>query len=720
MKKNHQVKKIQTGLLILLLLFKIYPVFAQPENLNVLDRWIDWSDSKNMLTHHLNSQAFALLDERDKEITGLKTKEDWIARQQKVRKILMNIVGPFPEKTALNAKVSGVVKKDGFRIEKILFESMPGLYVTAALFIPDGKFKNKPAIIHVSGHGFPAFRSAGNQKQIYNLVRKGFIVFALDPLGQGERIQYWDDDKKVSRIGSSPTAEHGYFGDPMFLSGISPIRYFVWDGIRAVDYLLTRKEVDPERIGIFGCSGGGTQTTFIAALDERIKAAAPGCYITGYRRLLESIGPQDAEQILYHGILHGITHADLLELRAPKPLLISSTTRDFFSIQGAIETYNEVKRVYKAFGKEENVNQVYDDAGHGFHNTITDVYAFFQNIFDLPGSAEEEEDFEGFKPEDLQVTASGQLSTSFGGKLAFNIHKEEAQKLMTKIDDSRISTNKHLLSVLENAKQLSGYITPPDEVKPVFRGRYQRDGYSVEMHALHGEGNCIIPLLLFMPENQGKFPAVIYLHPSGKITDAAAGGKIEQLVKKGYIVAAPDLTGIGEVKDNSNRTEYIALMIGRSVIGIQAGDVTRVVNFLKDRPNVDQHQIGAVAFDELCPSLLHAAAFDKSINSVALIGSLISYNTLVMNESYNKQFLTNYVAGILTAYDLPDLIGIIAPAKIALVDLQDQMKQTVSKEILDKELSFPRRVYSEKNVPGNCKIITGTDELHSVIDWCFK
>ena len=229
----------------------------------------------------------------------------------------MNTVGPFPEKTPLNAKVTGVVKKDGFRIEKVIYESMPNVYVTACLFIPDGKAKNRPAIIQVSGHGFPAFRSPGTQKQLYNLVKRGFIVFAIDPFGQGERLQYWDDVKKVSMMGTSPTSEHSYFGNQMFISGISPIRYFIWDGIRGVDYLLTRKEVDPERIGIFGCSGGGTQTTFIAALDERIKAAVPGCYITGFRRLLESIGPQDAEQNLYHGVLNGITHADLLEVRAP-------------------------------------------------------------------------------------------------------------------------------------------------------------------------------------------------------------------------------------------------------------------------------------------------------------------------------------------------------------------------------------------------------------------
>jgi dienelactone hydrolase len=335
-----------------------------------------------MLIRYLNKQAFEYLDARDKEIEGLSDMSDWVERQKKVKNILSETIGPFPEKTPLNAQVTGIVQKDGFRIEKVVYESMPGFYVTAAMLIPDGEIRQRPAIIQVSGHGFAAFRSVTNQNYIYNLARKGFVVFAIDPIGQGERIQYWDDEKKGSKVGSSPVDEHSYFGNQMFYAGISPIRYFTWDGIRGVDYLLTREEVDPGRIGIFGCSGGGTQAVFIAAFDERIAALAPGCYITGFRRLLESIGLQDAEQNIYRGIKHGITHADLLQVRAPRPLLISSTTRDYFSIQGAIETYQEVLKTYRAFGKEENISHVTDDAGHGFHNTITDVYAFFQNVFE--------------------------------------------------------------------------------------------------------------------------------------------------------------------------------------------------------------------------------------------------------------------------------------------------------------------------------------------------
>ena len=142
----------------------------------------------------------------------------------------MEIVGPFPEKTPLNAKVTGVVKKDGYRIEKILYESIPGFYVTGCLFVPDKAKVNNPAILFVSGHTQDAFRYDAYQVMILNLVKKGFIVFAIDPISQGERIQLYDPEKNASFIGPT-TREHSYLGHQCFISGVSLARYFIWDGI---------------------------------------------------------------------------------------------------------------------------------------------------------------------------------------------------------------------------------------------------------------------------------------------------------------------------------------------------------------------------------------------------------------------------------------------------------------------------------------------------------
>lgn len=216
------------------------------------------------------------------------------------------------------------------------------------MFVPEGHKKREkaPVVIYCSGHSEEGYRNAIYMHIIVNLVKKGFIVFAFDPVGQWERLEYFDPKTGKSIVGG-PTTEHSYPGAQAFITGSSQARYMIWNGIRAVDYLLTRKEVDPARIGITGRSGGGTQSAYIAAMDDRIYAAAPENYLTNFTRLLQTIGPQDAEQNMFNAIIRGIDHGDFLLVRAPKPALMITTTRDMFSIQGVLETEKEVAAIYK-------------------------------------------------------------------------------------------------------------------------------------------------------------------------------------------------------------------------------------------------------------------------------------------------------------------------------------------------------------------------------------
>ena len=712
-------------------------VFGQQEDLRILDKWINWKDSDHMLINFLNRQAFDYLDMRDEEVSNLKTGTDWLKRQKKVKDILMKTVGPFPEKTPLNPRVTGVLQKDGYRVEKIIIESMPKFYVTGCLFIPDGLKGRAPAILKVIGHSQESFRAEGYQNVILNLVEKGFIVFAIDPIGQGENVQYYDPSLKFSSVGYS-VIEHSYFGNQCFLSGVSCARYFIWDGIRSIDYLLTRNEVDPERIGVTGLSGGGTISSYLCAFDQRIKAAVPMDWPNASRRLVESNGAQDAESDIYLQFRNGITFADLLELRAPKPTLMVFTTRDYLSIQGAREAYKEIKKAYKAFGKEENIQMSEDDNEHHFTRKNNEAaYAFFQKHLNLPGDPAEKK-VGILTREELTVTPTGQISTYLGGENVTSLNMKETEKFINKIDNSRKNIEEHLDKVKIKAKEISGYADPLCDTEPVFCGRYARDGYSVEMYVLQGEKDYVIPLLLFVPKGKGRFPAVIYIHPDGKSADASVGGEIEKIVKKGYIVAAPDLLGIGETKTDPAvrpfKDDMVGVLIGRSVVGIQAGDIVRVANFLKTRDNVDEETIGAFAVDEMCLPLLHAAAFDESIKNIGLSGSLISYRSIVMNQAYKVDIIkrsddywhpvevdfASGIAGVLTAYDLPDLIGCIAPRKVVLAGLKNQMLLPASEELTGKEMAFPRSVYSYKNAAGNLRIISSYASPVSLVDWGFE
>lgn len=710
---------IKAGCFLLLIMFASHSVFSQEENLNLFHNWIEWADGKNMLVRDLNRQAFALLDERDKKIAALKTKERWLSRQKDIRDVLFKTVGAFPEKTPLNARILSSIKKDKYKIEKIVYESMPGFYVTGCLFLPDNIKGKTPSILYVNGHSPASFRLEAYQLMIINLVKKGFVVFAIDPLGQAERIQYYDPKTNASLLAEETTVEHTYAGTQCLISGGSLAKYFIWDGIRAIDYLLTRQEVDPSNIGITGQSGGGTQSCYIFAFDKRIKAAAPVDFVIGFRRLLESLGPQDAEQNLFHGLKNGLSHGDFLEVRAPSPVLISAGTRDFFSIQGARETFAEIRKAYRSFNKETNAQYQEDDIGHGYSVKIREgVIAFFQKHLNLPGDPKDEA-VDILTAAELMVTPTGNVTSSFkDAETVHTINKKQTEQLMNRIQMSRNDEDIHLNKVQLKAKQISGFIVPNEEVKSVFRGRYKREGYSVEMYALHGEGNYVIPLLLFVPQNGNKFSSIVYLNPKGKSTDAEIGGKMEQLARQGYLVAAPDVIGTGETASGNEST--LAMLSGRSIVGIQAGDVIRVANFLKKRDDIDPQKITGIAYDEMCPTLLHTAAFDKSLQSVSLIGSLVSYRCVVMNQFYDAGFCANAVPGALTAYDMVDLMASMAPRKIFLSELKDQMKKLAPRELVDEDILFARSVYSRKNVSQNLNISFSHDDIGSIVAWSYK
>jgi dienelactone hydrolase len=573
-----------------------------------------------------------------------------------------------------------------------------------------------------------------------NLAKKGILVFAIDPPGQGEHVQYYDPEIKFSSIGYS-VVEHCYFGNQCFLSGSSCAKYFIWDGMRAIDYLVSRKDVDPDRIGVTGFSGGGTITTYISAFDERVKVSVPCSWSTASGRQFETKGAQDAESEFYRGMAEGITLEDLLEVRAPKPTLLTAVSRDeYLTLQGARDAYAESKKAFNLLGSPDNLQIVEDDSKHWMTLKIrTTIYAFFMKHFNLSGSAGEE-NVQIQTAEELTVTPAGQASVYLGGDMIFDVNRRESEALLDKLRENRMNIDKHLASVKVNAENISGYIDPGKKVcTPFINGKYQRKGYTVGKYAIPGEGDYALPFLLFTPDDQAQVrPAVVYLHPGGKAVDAMPGGEIEKLVKMGYVVAAPDLPGTGELFNTASREiapGYTAVSIGRSVVGIQAGDILRIVNCLKAQPGVDPSKIGAIGIEGMCIPLIHAAAFSQSINNIILSGSLISYRTVVMNRIFKIGLITREgggywhpyevefnwgVAGVLTAYDLPDLLGCIAPRKVVLAGLKDHMLEPAAQKLIDTELDFPKAVYSLKNISENLKIVPTYESNAALFNWCFQ
>ena len=682
-----------------LLLFLFPCTASAQESLLVTERWLGHANLENALYDHLAAEAEALLDARAARIASLRNAEDWKARQSDIGETLERIVGSFPAKTPLNARVMNVVEKADYRIENLVFESRPAFYVTASLFIPNGLSAPAPAIVYTSGHYPDGYHGEVYRSVCANLASKGFVVLAFDPLGQGERIQYYDSSTGGSRVGIG-VPEHSYAGAQAFVAGSSIAHYFAWDGIRAVDYLLTRAEVDPKRIGITGHSGGGTQAALVAALDERIYASAVQNYITSQRRLFESIGPQDAEQNLYHGIANGIEHADLLTVRAPRPALIVSTTDDFFSIQGARETFEEVSRAYEALGG--SIRMVVDTAPHDVTKRNREaIYAFFQEVLSNPGSSEDRAVPE-LSAEDTRVTPTGQVASSLGGVTVSDLVRREAERLPA-FDGNRPQA----------ARRLSGYRDPESVGEPVFTGRIERNGYAVEKYFLEGERDYVIPYLLMVPEGSGPFPAVVYLHPDGK---AAVG---DSLVRAGLVVLAPDLIGTGEtglgaiegnvyhlpMGDAAFNVWFAGVQVGRSIVGVRAGDLVRLARVLERREDV--LDVSGVAEGAMGPVLLHAAAFEPAISRAVLLRPLVSYASFATSPFYRPEFIHATVPGALTAYDLPDLAASLAPRPLAIVGAVDAWGEPVS----NMTRAFEAAVKAYEAQSHGLRIVTSGDSV---------
>ncbi len=720
--------KLIIKLSILFLLFSAN--MSAQEDLDVIrtrnNYWLYYTDAPNSLYSHITQQAYMMLEDRNNEVSLINTLEGWKERQKQIRETLYEIVGPFPERTPLNAEITRTIEKDGFRVEHIIYESQPGFYVTSSMYIPYRTAREKkPTIIYCSGHAAQGYRSDTYQHKIINLVKKGFVVFAFDPVGQGERLEYYDPDTGRSIVGG-PTREHSYPGAQAFIAGSSQARHMIWDGIRAVDYLLTRDEVDPERIGITGRSGGGTQSSYIAAMDDRIYAAAPEAYITSFTRLLQSIGPQDAEQNFFNGIMHGIDHADLLAVRAPKPTLIVATTNDFFSIQGARETKKEVSRVFTAYGKPDNLGMVEDIGPHASTpDNRKAMYAFFQKHLNNPGSPADR-DVEIPTQEELMVTPTGQISTSFEVETVFSINRRQSEELLSQLDDSRKDMGNHLPEVVRSAKRLSGYKEPGDNNnEPVFTGQVARDGYLIDKHFIEGEGDYVIPYLLMIPE-QPNSKLIIYLHPSGKSAAAEEGGEIEWFVNRGYTVLAPDIVGTGETGPGVFRGDsyidgisynvwFASVLIGRSITGIRAGDIVRLARLAAEKAGTSE--VYALARGELAPELLHAAAFESSLSRIALIGPYSSYGSIVLNRMYDPLLIHGSVPGALEEYDLPDLAGTLAPRRLLLANVVDAAAETNDQAEIDKDLSIVRNIYRFRNGSRSLLIRTGDNLEDFFNEW---
>jgi dienelactone hydrolase len=584
---------------------------------------------RSPLLIELNAIAQDQLRDRAKDVAAIRETAGAQARQKQVRERILSLIGGLPEyRGPLNARVTKTTRRDGFSIDHVLFESLPQYYVTANLYRPESPGRH-PAILMSMGH-WDSGKAAG-QLLSSNLARKGFVVLAYDPVGQGERQQAYERRTGRSLIGGA-TEQHFSNGAAAILLGQSVARYFIHDGMRAIDYLVTRPEVDPERIGATGCSGGGTQTTYISALDPRVKVAAVACYMNSFQTLFGgSIG--DSEQSIPGFLAARLDQTDYVELFAPKPWLITSTEDDFFTPAGAKQVFDEAQGWYKLFDASDRVKWVVGPGGHGTPLVVREAIYDWMIRWLANGSGSAREDAVTLLPDhQLWVTPSGQVE----GRELYEIIREVPRGKGTREELQRFVSD--LIS--HNA--------------PIARS---------------------VSLLPAAP-GVGKKAAVVVVQDN-----LVAGADVEKELADGHIVALVALSGANVDPARPRSGNWLnntrAWLVGRNLPATHAAEINAAVAELAGRPDVDPSRITARASGVAGIALLMAAAVNPQIASVSLDRTPHSLRA-ALDAPIHANLHDAVIPGFALKWDLADLRELLRPRSAVWRDPTDWMGNVVA------------------------------------------
>ncbi len=425
----------------------------------------------------------------------------------------------------MNARTTGGFSRAGYRVEHVVFESMTGFRVTANLYVPLEGTGPFPAVLGTAGHSDIGKANPTYQMVWISLARRGYVVLAYDPPGQGERFEYLDKSTGKSRLGAG-VPEHIQSGMQCMLTGTTIAGYFAWDGIRAFDYLLTRKEVDPKRIAVAGNSGGGTQAALLAAAEPRLAAVVSSCYMTGWGQLVEKPGPQDMEQIIPGFLSAGLDFPDYIRAFGRKPFLISAAIRDFFPIEGARRTFQIAR------GEGLPVEMIEANEEHGWTKTLREgAYQFLDKH--LLGVVRDSSEGEVVAENevDLRVTPTGQLATSFGSETISSLNAARARTMHSR---RKAAHGADLRSLVASRLGIDwkplgrlpeGTVELKIEWPATLHFAQVKGGYSGEYQAaarawLHGESLLKRKVVLLL-EQTAKATAPVRFHVKGNDTPAA-------------------------------------------------------------------------------------------------------------------------------------------------------------------------------------------------------
>ncbi len=600
----------------------------------------------------------------------LKSASEAQAYVESVRKRIADAFGPLPERTPLAARVTKRHERDGYRIENVIYESRPGFLVTGNLYVPTTGSGPMPAVLGVCGHSSNGKAAEAYQSFAQALARLGFVCLIIDPIGQGERLQYLEGKDK-SRIAIG-VGEHIQMGNCQTLVGEFLGTWFAWDAMRGLDYLLSRPEVDPKHIGVTGNSGGGTQTTWLCGLESRWTMAAPACFVSSFLRNLENELPQDTEQCPPRAIALGLDHADFLAALAPKPTIILAQEKDYFDARGAEATHARLNQLYHMLGKSDQTQLHIGPDYHGYSQPNREaMYRFFSAVAGKK-VPESEPKLVVETDQTLWCTPEGQVGL-MGSITVPELTRQRSKELASQrkpLDEAGLkSAVKQVLRMPNSATSVKDEAMTYRILRSMGKRNYPTKGYCV--YAVETEPGiqalvtCLSDADLMSRPPRGKKRAVLYVAHQSSDAELQSEDLVKELIKSEPEAAfyACDVRGIGESRpdvcgvDQFLRpygSDYFhsaySLMIDRPYLGQKTFDVLRVIEWLSEQGHTEIHLAGK-GWGAL-PATFAGLLSDR-VTQVTLKNGLISFSDVAENENYRWPYAI-MLPGVLKHFDLPD------------------------------------------------------------------
>jgi cephalosporin-C deacetylase-like acetyl esterase len=667
---------------------------------------------------------------RQNRLLSFATADDWQQHCDGVRARFRATLGPLPERTPLNPRHVGVLERDGYVVEKLLIESQPDFYVTANLYRPAQIASPRPAILNPVGHWANAKAEEVVQARCIGLARRGYVALTYDPLGQGERGQF-PEAIAASGLMRQGTSQHSAVALPCFLLGQTVITYMLWDGIRMLDYLESRPDVDRSRIGCTGASGGGYYTMFLNAFDPRIRVAVPVCSTTTHERKLSDGQISEPCQYPAGACRDDLDFADLLMSGVPNPLRIIAATFDVYPLIGAREVYLDVKSCYRALSVPERVSFVEVPARHDYNRLMREaMYAWFDRWLASTETDPVEAGYVPEPPERLWCTPTGQLFDLVGGETVLTLNRKRADMAAARPPRiaSRDDAARHQEEVRRAVPETLQYIPGRSYSDVRVVDRRAEDGLTIESAVFETEPDLPIPGQVWTLTGQEPAPTVLFLDDRGKESEMSEKGLIPVLARAGCRVVAVDLRGWGETTwwqrfpfeaddvgflGNDSMLTYASYLLGTWPITQRVGDTIRAIDAF-GAPRlclVGRGGGGLVA--------LHAAALDPRVTTVAVYDLPVSYRAIVDADWYRLP-PSAFLPGVLLHYDLPDLIGALAPRPVLVGNPTNAVGTPLPKEAARSAHDTALRMHELLGEGPGLTIRAGLDrsELVSLVaDW---